>query len=326
MYGRKTKNVAETCRMFGISRTTYYKWYERYKESGLEGLIDRERKDPNMPNKIPSEVEELILDCVIENPNYGPRRLSQDLYELDIRISESGVYNVLKRNNLNTKESRKKYAQRYGYIPRPNSKENRITLQSINNSYPGYAFQQGTYYIGKLTNLGKVYMITIVDCYSYFSMAKVFNSKEYKNVENILMTKLIPITKAFNIKIKNIITDGSREYYSNWGKDNHKYSKLLSSHNITHHVIPATENTDITILRDVNSIIYEEFYNNALKNNYKEIDELQGDLQQYITYFNIERKIDHGQFQGNTPMEVFINKLDGEYHIPIWFLINSSSF
>lgn len=322
----KTGNVAETCRIFDISRTTYYKWYKRYKESGIEGLKDKKRSSPEMPNKTPLEVEKLILDLVIENPEYGPRRLSQCLNEIGIFISESGVYNVLKRNNLNTQQNRNVYAKKYGYIPRSKSKKKGITLKSIENSYPGYAFQQGTSYIGKFPNLGRVYMMIIVDCYSYFTMAKIYDSKKYDNVEDIMKTKLIPITKAFNIVVENIITDGSREYHSNWKNGKHKYYELLSKHQIIHHVIPATGNTEINILKDINCIIYEEFYKNTFEIDYSDFDELQGDLQQYITYFNLERKIDSGQFQGRTPIEVFINKIDGEYHIPIWFLINSRNF
>ncbi len=33
-----TGNVAQTCRYFGISRPTFYKWRNRYEEQGLEGL------------------------------------------------------------------------------------------------------------------------------------------------------------------------------------------------------------------------------------------------------------------------------------------------
>ncbi len=39
-----TKNVAKTCRYFGISRERHYRWYNRYRELGLEGLRDRSRR------------------------------------------------------------------------------------------------------------------------------------------------------------------------------------------------------------------------------------------------------------------------------------------
>ena len=30
-YALKTNNVSKTCQLFGISRTIYYRWYNRYK-------------------------------------------------------------------------------------------------------------------------------------------------------------------------------------------------------------------------------------------------------------------------------------------------------
>ena len=38
-----TGNVAQTCRHFGLSRRTFYKWKPRYEAQGEAGLGDRPR-------------------------------------------------------------------------------------------------------------------------------------------------------------------------------------------------------------------------------------------------------------------------------------------
>jgi transposase-like protein len=38
------ETIASLCREFGISRKTGYKSFERYQQSGLEGLSDRTRR------------------------------------------------------------------------------------------------------------------------------------------------------------------------------------------------------------------------------------------------------------------------------------------
>ena len=320
----RTGNISETCRVFGISRPTYYKWYNRYKKHGVEGLRDKIRREPEMPNKVSKEVENIILDYVIETPRYGPRRISQDLKEMDIEIGEMGVYNVLKRNGLNLMEDRIAYSKKYGHIPRAKSKTKDISLEKIENSYPGYMFQQGTSYIGKFDAFGKVYMMTIVDCYSYFTMAKIYNSRKFENVKYLVETKLIPISRDFGIQVENIITNGSSEYYSNWGEDKHQYYELLSKYNINQIIIPATEDTDINFLKDVNEIIYEEFYKDILeKGSCSNFNELQGELQRYLNYYNIKRKIDRGPKKGMVPIEIFVEKLKGQYQIPTWLFVNS---
>jgi transposase-like protein len=45
----RTKNIAKTCRYFGISRQTYYKWLKRFEESGKNGLVDRNKKPLSPP-------------------------------------------------------------------------------------------------------------------------------------------------------------------------------------------------------------------------------------------------------------------------------------
>ena len=46
-YYQKNRNISKTCRYFGISRTTFYKWYERYKKEGIEALYDRPKTPKN---------------------------------------------------------------------------------------------------------------------------------------------------------------------------------------------------------------------------------------------------------------------------------------
>ncbi len=41
------------CREFGISRKTGYKIFDRYKDSGLEGLTDRSRRPVRYANQLP---------------------------------------------------------------------------------------------------------------------------------------------------------------------------------------------------------------------------------------------------------------------------------
>jgi len=44
-----TGNVSQTCRYYGISRATFYKWLRRYEEKGEQGLRDRSSRPSNSP-------------------------------------------------------------------------------------------------------------------------------------------------------------------------------------------------------------------------------------------------------------------------------------
>ncbi|WP_190823601.1 helix-turn-helix domain-containing protein [Saccharopolyspora pogona] len=43
-------NVAMTCRYYGISRPTYYKWLHRYETEGVDGLHDRSERPRTSPD------------------------------------------------------------------------------------------------------------------------------------------------------------------------------------------------------------------------------------------------------------------------------------
>ena len=51
------EKMAPLCRQFGISRVTGYKIYNRYKDSGLDGLNDRGRAPYRQANKLPFQIE-----------------------------------------------------------------------------------------------------------------------------------------------------------------------------------------------------------------------------------------------------------------------------
>ena len=99
-----------------VHRSTYYRWADAVKRSGLEMLRPRERRAPRMPNQIPQMICERILAFSIAHPGFGPDRISSEL-RFDrwggICVSANGVRRVLRRHGLNRKHAR--YALVAGY-------------------------------------------------------------------------------------------------------------------------------------------------------------------------------------------------------------------
>ncbi|WP_435829139.1 helix-turn-helix domain-containing protein [Saccharopolyspora shandongensis] len=54
-------NVAMTCRYYGISRPTYYKWLHRYETEGVDGLRDRSTRPRRSPNATRADVVDKII-------------------------------------------------------------------------------------------------------------------------------------------------------------------------------------------------------------------------------------------------------------------------
>ena len=86
---RDGESMASLCREFGISRVTGYKIYDRYKECGLEGLTDRARTPYRYANKLPAQLEAMIVSMRREKPTWGARKLRDRLLRKlpnDVRV------------------------------------------------------------------------------------------------------------------------------------------------------------------------------------------------------------------------------------------------
>ena len=58
---RETGNVTEACRNFGVSRTRFYEWKSLAERYGLEALMPKARRTPQLPNATPTHVVAELL-------------------------------------------------------------------------------------------------------------------------------------------------------------------------------------------------------------------------------------------------------------------------
>lgn len=105
-------SMASVCREFGISRKTGYKIFNRYKDSGLEGLQDRSRRPQRYANQLPFQVERTILSLKRKYPNWGAAKIREKLIREFPAIqtpAKSTVHAVLDRHGLVKRRKRKRY-------------------------------------------------------------------------------------------------------------------------------------------------------------------------------------------------------------------------
>jgi putative transposase len=97
------QSVRQTLARIGISRTTFYRWYDRYQEHGLEGLEDRKPRPDRIWNRIPDGVRKRILTLALEQPELSPRELAVRFTDAEkYFVSEASVYRLLKAHDLIT--------------------------------------------------------------------------------------------------------------------------------------------------------------------------------------------------------------------------------
>ena len=95
--------VRLTLERLGISRSTFYQWYDRYQEQGFDGLKDKPSAPPKVWNRIPSRRRDQILELALAEPDLSPREIAVKFTDQrGYYVCESTVYRILKENDLIT--------------------------------------------------------------------------------------------------------------------------------------------------------------------------------------------------------------------------------
>ena len=306
----KNKNISNTCRLFNVSRTVYYKWIKRFNKLGYSGLVNRQKSKPKMPNQIKPEYETIIYNYIRDYPTHGPRRISNELKAQGILISETGIYHVLKRKGLNHRIDRLFYAQEHSDNPviterylREVEKREETHIEAF---YPGYLFCQDTFYVGTIKGLGRIYQQTGIDTYANFGFAKVYTNKKAGSAIDFVKTKVIPVYAMFNIRLDRILTDNGKEYTTHWVNAKHDYEMFLASCGITHTKIKPRCPKSNGMVERFNRTLLEEFYQIAmLKKVYTSLEQLQDDLDKFIYYYNFKRTNQGYRLHGKIPYQKF---------------------
>jgi putative transposase len=112
-------NMAELCRMFGVSRQTGYTWVKRFRaaDNELDALAERSRRPKTSPRAVSPELEDLIVAARKLYPRWGPRKLHARLVETNpgkVVPSASVMSKVLMRRGMTTPRRKRRRQQSLG--------------------------------------------------------------------------------------------------------------------------------------------------------------------------------------------------------------------
>ena len=113
------EKITQLCKEFGISRQTGHKLVKRYKLMGQQALIEESRVPNRYANKLPIEIEAVILDIKRTYPNWGAPKIREKMRKKHpgVRLpAKSTVHAVLARNNLVTVKKKRKRGKSHGTV------------------------------------------------------------------------------------------------------------------------------------------------------------------------------------------------------------------
>lgn len=126
---RDAFTMKDLCRRYGVSRTTGYKWLERYAEEGYEGLEERSRAPASCPHRMSDEARMAILMARQQWPNWGPKKLLAWLQVREPKLelpAPSSAGDLLRREGLVGPRPKRRSPRHPGQPARKASKPNDV--------------------------------------------------------------------------------------------------------------------------------------------------------------------------------------------------------
>ena len=102
-YEQRERTMTELCQRYQIARETGYVWVRRYREIGLEGLLEQSRARQRHENQTAEDIERMVLELRQAHMRWGPRKLKRVLEDNEpgrVWPAASTIGAVLKRAGL----------------------------------------------------------------------------------------------------------------------------------------------------------------------------------------------------------------------------------
>jgi transposase InsO family protein len=274
-----TGNVALTCRYYGISRQVFYTWRRRYDADGLDGLRDRSHRPQVSPNATRTEVVGKII-YLRQHYHFGPAKIAMYLKRYhEIQISNSGVWRILKRlelNRLPASQRHKRHDRRWKRYEKP---------------LPGHRVQLDVKFIEPLPgSRRKHYQFTAIDDCTRLRVLRIYPQLNQKSAIQFLDYVL----ERLPFRVEVIQTDNGPEF----GASFHWH---VLDKGIGHvYIKPRTPRLNGKVERS-HRIDAEEFYRLLDGVVIDDTKVFNDKLREWEDFYNYHRP--HGSLDGQTPYE-----------------------
>ena len=96
-------SARQTLGRIGVSRSTFYRWYDLYQMGGPEALEDKPSRPSRVWNRLPQHIHDHIIELALEESELSLRELAVRFTEVRrYYVSEASVYRLLKAHDLIT--------------------------------------------------------------------------------------------------------------------------------------------------------------------------------------------------------------------------------
>ncbi len=302
-FADKHGNIKSVCKQFNISRTQFYKYKQRFSSEGILGLKNKPASYSIARSKYNQTIIEKILSIAISNPSISSASISQKLKKDKIFLSGMGIYNILKKHNLESKQKRWSILEKKiksGNIRRLSSNQ-RLFLSNMNPCFayydkvkmPGEQLSQDIVSLYDDTQKYRFYLYILIDTFSNYAFFKLKRSKNKRYLIELL-EESAEFLSRFDVSLQTIRTSNLNTFN---GKEECVYQQFLAENNLTQHQLNLRPDYDASVQHFL-------FANHDFIRNQDIADMDEQKWQKYLVNYNENYQYPYYPHYGKSPAQM----------------------
>ncbi|MGI0061911.1 MAG: integrase core domain-containing protein [Nitrosotalea sp.] len=284
-YGHE-KNAEATCRHFGISKSVFYRWFNRFDPKNLQSLEDD--KKTRRPKRVremttPQWIQEKIYVIRFADREKSKYEIQEELKRSGIHAGQTAIQKVINKHTelKNTQHNRRVKRQKKRSIARIKA------AWELREKEVGSLVQVDTKYLYVLGR--KFYLFSAIDCKSRYAFLYCYRSISSRSGKDFIQRA----RTFFPFPIQAINTDNGSEYLLSFHQE-------ITSWGIPHYFTsPHCPKQNGRVERFHQTAEYEYFnYQDALIDT---LDDINAHCEIFIAKYNTKRF--HQSLGYKTPLE-----------------------
>jgi transposase InsO family protein len=296
-------NVSAACRQMGISRTRYYDWRDRAARYGIEALMPKDRRPPQLPNATPTHVIEELLTLAVVAPTLGCRRYAERLAERGFAIGKTTVQHLLVSHDLGRRSQRVARAATImttttGLVTEAARRDEPFGFCHYSPA-PGYLVAADSFYIGNLKGVGKVYQLTAIDVATRWAIMLIVLGPITATHTIGFLDHIVHTFRRLGVPVRAVLTDNGPEWIASG------FRAHLVTRNLAHHRIPPRSPNHNAVCERFHGTALQECWRPAFhRRRFTSIRQLQAEADAWLIGYHHRRRNHSDYMRGRTPAQL----------------------